>query len=58
MRVDAAKKRLYYREGGDGQIMGIDYDALINSSPIDQFVEKSQICAPPRLDHNKVKNNF
>jgi hypothetical protein len=56
-RIDHTKKRLFYVENGgddDEEAKMLTYDALINSSPIDQFVENTQICAPLRLEHNKV----
>ena len=55
-RVDAQGKRLFYTDAVTGEGREVHYDALLNTSPIDQFVaECTQICAPLRLEHNKAK---
>jgi hypothetical protein len=64
-RVDHIKKRVQWSSSSSGAGGGkeeekhwLDYDMLINSSPIDQFVAHNNICAPLRLEHNKASGEF
>jgi hypothetical protein len=58
--VDYQAKTVTYKrvdddeDDGGGKLETVGYDALINSSPIDQFVESTRICPPLNLAHNKV----
>ena len=54
MNVDYANKKISYVRNNSEEIETISYDVLINSSPIDLFVENTQICPSLNISHNKV----
>ncbi|PAV90815.1 hypothetical protein WR25_06258 isoform A [Diploscapter pachys] len=52
LSVDHKNKTIRYLE--EGQEKEMEYDALINTTPIDLLVEQTKICPPLNLAHNKV----
>ncbi|VDM37892.1 unnamed protein product [Toxocara canis] len=55
-KVNAKEKRLTYvkKENGEERPIEIDYDVLINSSPIDLLIKNSNLCSPLSIEHSKV----
>lgn len=49
------KNKLFYRNVKTNEIECIEYDALLNTSPIDTFIQQIKICPELNLMHNKVK---
>lgn len=52
--VDYRTKTLRYVDLKADKSETLKYDALINTSPIDLFVEQTGICPSLNLEHNQV----
>jgi protoporphyrinogen oxidase len=56
-QVDARDRKVTYTDTNTGQKKTIEYDALLNTAPIDQLVKQTGVCPELQLDHNQVSNN-
>lgn len=53
-QVDARERKVTYTDTKSGEEKTLEYDALLNTSPIDQLVKQTGVCPELDLDHNQV----
>ncbi|VDL76413.1 unnamed protein product [Nippostrongylus brasiliensis] len=52
--VNAAAKCVRYKSAGSEEVREMDYDVLLNASPIDLLIKETNICPEINVNHNKV----